>query len=218
MIGRLTGRVAAQEADGGVVLDVGGVGYELAVPMGTLGRVRADETGRITLWVYTHVREDALSLFGFADEQERAAFRALLGVSNVGPKIAVAVLGAMPLGELARAVARRDLAAMTSIPGIGKKTAERLLLELRDKLPMPLPASPSAAASGSAFEVRTGGDRLRGALTGMGFKPGEADRAIAALAEREQSADRKDGAEGGSGATPVPFEDRLREALALLAK
>src|SRR3979490_390643 len=111
MIGRLTGRVAAQEADG-VVLDVGGVGYELAVPLGTLGRARADEAGRGTLWGYTHLREDALALLGFADETERPAFRALLGVSNVGPKIAVAVLGALPAAELARAVTRRDLTAM----------------------------------------------------------------------------------------------------------
>src|SRR5580698_7431685 len=103
MIGRLTGKVIAQEPDGSIVLDVGGVGYELAAPMGTLGRARADEAGRVTLWVHTHVREDALSLFGFADENERAAFKALIGISNVGPKIAVAVLGALPSAELARA-------------------------------------------------------------------------------------------------------------------
>ncbi|HEX4448044.1 MAG TPA: Holliday junction branch migration protein RuvA, partial [Polyangiaceae bacterium] len=106
MIGRLTGKVIAQEPDGSIVLDVGGVGYELAAPMGTLGRARADEAGRVTLWVHTHVREDALSLFGFSDEGERAAFRVLIGVSNVGPKIAVAVLGSMPSFDLARAVAR----------------------------------------------------------------------------------------------------------------
>src|SRR5208282_5276011 len=99
VIGRLTGKVVSQEADGGVVVDVAGVGYELAVPLGTIGRARADEAGRITLWVHTHVREDALALFGFSDEGERAAFRALLGVSNVGPKIAVAVLGALPAVE-----------------------------------------------------------------------------------------------------------------------
>src|ERR1700761_2213878 len=114
MIGRLTGKVVAQEADGSVVLDVAGVGYELAAPLGTLGRARLDDAGRVTLWVHTHVREDALALFGFSDEAERAAFRSLLGVSNVGPKIAVAVLGALPAAELARAVGRKDLAALTS--------------------------------------------------------------------------------------------------------
>jgi Holliday junction DNA helicase RuvA len=203
MIGRLTGRVVAQEADG-VVLDVGGVGYELAVPLGTLGRSRVDDAGRVTLWVHTHVREDALALFGFADEAERAAFRALLGVSNVGPKIAVAVLGALPAAELSLAVARRDLAALTAVSGIGKKIAERLLLELRDKLPT-APSRGAGAASPDRAPPAAGDgeDRLRSALTGMGFKPGEADRAIAAL---------------GARAPGAALEDLIREALATLAR
>ncbi|MGA7124458.1 MAG: Holliday junction branch migration protein RuvA [Polyangiaceae bacterium] len=204
MIGRLTGKVVAQEADGGVVLDVGGVGYELAIPLGTLGRAHTDDVGRVTLWVHTHVREDALALFGFADEAERAAFRSLVAVSNVGPKIAVAVLGALPAAELARAVARRDMAALTGISGIGKKIAERLLLELRDKLPIPV-ASTSAVPgiAASRREPMGAGERLRGALTGMGFKPAEADRVITTLGERDREAS---------------FEEMLREALALLAK
>jgi Holliday junction DNA helicase RuvA len=203
MIGRLTGRVVAQEADG-VVLDVGGVGYELAVPLGTLGRSRVDDAGRVTLWVHTHVREDALALFGFADEAERAAFRALLGVSNVGPKIAVAVLGALPAAELSLAVARRDLAALTAVSGIGKKIAERLLLELRDKLPT-APSRGAGAASPDRAPLAPGDgeDRLRSALTGRGFKPGEADRAIAAL---------------GARAPGAALEDLIREALATLAR
>jgi holliday junction DNA helicase RuvA len=206
VIGRLTGRVAAQEADGNVVLDVGGVGYELAVPVGTLGRARPDEAGRVTLWVHTHVREDALSLFGFADETERAAFRALTSVSNVGPKIAIAVLGALPSVELARVIASRDLAALTAVSGVGKKIAERLLLELRDKIP----TGPALGATGTPGATppkgpAQGDDRLRGALTGMGFRPTEADRAIATLGDRAQS-------------PSVPFEELLREALALLAK
>src|SRR5882672_6077429 len=201
MIGRLTGRVAAQEADG-VVLDVGGVGYELAVPLGTLGRARVDEVGRVTLWVHTHVREDALALFGFADETERAAFRALVGVSNVGPKIAVAVLGALPSAELARAIARRDLSALTSISGIGKKIAERLLLELRDKLPIaplpvPIAGGPPAFDEPAPPRADADADRLRTALTGMGFRPAEADRAIATLGERVHA----------------PLQELLREAL-----
>jgi Holliday junction DNA helicase RuvA len=199
MIGRLTGRVLAQEADGGVVLDVGGVGYELAVPLGTLGRARSDESGRVTLWVHTHVREDALALFGFADETERAAFRALLAVSNVGPKIAVAVLGALPASG-------RNLGALTAVSGIGKKIAERLLLELRDKLPVLPP--PGASTTGrpstaTAHGAPVGDDRLRAALTGMGFRPAEAERAVQAIGDR---------------ADAVPFEEILREALGILAR
>jgi Holliday junction DNA helicase RuvA len=204
MIGRLTGKVVAQEADGGVVIDVQGVGYEVALPLGTLGRARPDEEGRVTLWVYTHVREDALSLFGFSDEIERAAFRALLGVSNVGPKIAIAVLGALPAAELARAVAKQDLGALKGITGVGKKIAERLLLELRDKLPQMVAVGTGVAAAKTPVRRGTEGEeRLRSALTGLGFKPGETDRAIASLGARTDE---------------VPVESLLREALALLSR
>jgi Holliday junction DNA helicase RuvA len=202
VIGRLTGKIVAQDADGFVVLDVGGVGYEVAAPLGTLGRVRADDDGRVTLWVHTHVREDTLALYAFSDERERMAFRALLGVSNVGPKIAVAVLGALPAAELARAITRQDVTAFKGVPGVGRKIAERLLLELRDKLPegesavTTEPPAPGRAA-------QSGDERLRGALTGLGFRPVEADRAIATLGARLQSA---------------PFEELLKEALAILAK
>jgi Holliday junction DNA helicase RuvA len=204
MIGRLTGKVIAQEADGGIVLDVAGVGYELAAPLGTLGRAHADDTGRVTLWVHTHVREDALALFGFADENERGAFRALIGVSNVGPKIAVAVLGALPSADLARVIAARDLSALTSISGIGKKIAERLLLELRDKLPVGVPSLAPIPGTGVSSPRRASDDeeRLRTALTGMGFRLAEADRAIASLGERVHG----------------PLPELLREALAVLAK
>jgi Holliday junction DNA helicase RuvA len=203
MIGRLTGKVVGQEPDGAIVLDVGGVGYEVAAPLGTLGRAHSDDQGRVTLWVHTHVREDALALFGFADENERLAFRALIGVSNVGPKIAVAVLGALPSADLARAIGRRDLAALTAISGVGKKIAERLLLELRDKLPLePAPALAVAIAHASP-RAGDAEERLRSTLTGMGFRPAEADRAVVALGDRVRSA---------------PMQEVLREALGLLAK
>jgi Holliday junction DNA helicase RuvA len=205
MIGRLTGKVVADAPDG-VVLDVGGVGYEVAVPLGTLGRVRADDAGRVTLWIHTHVREDALALYGFADDADRAAFRALLGVSNVGPRIAIAVLGALPATELSRAIARQDAAALKGISGVGKKIADRLLLELRDKLPAVVgtPAPPGVTTP-VAHVPSTGEERLRSMLTGMGFRPAEADRAINALGPRAAS-------------ELEPVEALLREALALLAK
>jgi holliday junction DNA helicase RuvA len=127
----------------------------------------------------------------------------LLGVSNVGPRIAVAVLGALPAAELARAVARRDLSALTSVSGVGKKIAERLLLELRDKLPAAMAAGAVGTAPAAPRRGSEGEDRLRSALTGMGFRPAEAERALATLGERVRS---------------VPLEDLLREALALLAR
>jgi Holliday junction DNA helicase RuvA len=203
MIGRLTGKVVTQEGDGAVVVDVGGVGYEVTVPQGTLGQARVDDAGRVTLWVHTHVREDALSLFAFADETERAAFRILLGVSNVGPKSATAILGALPARELESAVARRDLAALTAIPGVGKKIAERLLLELRDKLPKSATARPAGSVAVAGRGVGDEESKLRSALTNMGFKPAEAERAMASLGERVRNA---------------PMAETLREALALLSK
>lgn len=204
MIGRLTGKVVAETLDG-VVLDVGGVGYELAVPLGTLGRARADDAGRVSLWVHTHVREDQLALYGFSDENERIAFRALLGVSNVGPKIAVAVLGALPAAELAQAVASQNLGALKGISGVGKKIAERLLLELRDKLPA-VTVTPAATTNGAPVPrpPTAAEEKLRAMLTGMGFKASEAERAVSTL--------------GPARTASEPIEALLREALSLLAK
>src|SRR5260221_7234431 len=146
MIGQLTGAVASEDADGSLVLDVGGVGYELLAPPGMLGRARANASSeRLTLFIHTHVREDALLLYAFATPGDKAVFRMLIGVSNVGPKMALALLSAMPGDELAGVVAAKDLARLVAVPGIGKKTAERLLLELKDKL-VPTPPAPAGEA------------------------------------------------------------------------
>ncbi len=201
MIGRLTGRVVHEEPDT-IVLDVGGVGYELTVPLGAVGRAAHGDSGLVTLFVHTHVREDALALFGFASETDRVTFRTLIGISNVGPKTAITVLSVLPAEELARAITQGDLQKLTSIPGVGKKTAERLVLELKDKLKTKaLAATPNAplaprAPSGQA-EV------LQDALVRMGYRPSEAERAVAGLADRAES---------------QPISELLREALALLSK
>lgn len=203
MIGRLTGRVIAQEDEGTIVVDVGGVGYEVIVPLGTVGRAEAHD-GTVTLFVHTHVREDALLLFGFATDGDRLAFRTLIGVSSVGPKTAVAVLSALPAVELARAIAAKDVGKLTSISGIGKKTAERLLLELRDKLPTvpgAPPAPPARAKPGARHAPNV--ELLIGALTNMGYRPQEADRAVSQLGDRALS---------------EPLPELIRDALALLAR
>ncbi len=202
MIGRLTGRVVEEAGDGALVLDVGGVGYEVAAPLGTLGRATADAAGVVSLHVHTHVREDALLLYGFATADDKAVFRALISVSNVGPKIALAILGGLAAPELAAVVARGDTAKLTQVPGIGKKTAERIVLELKDKLggivQAHAPASaPRPAAQSSQAEV------LVRALTGMGFRQVEAERAVTALGSRVDSA---------------PMGELVREALASLAR
>lgn len=205
MIGRLTGRVI-EEDDGTTVLDVNGVGYELVTPLGTIGRSRADGEGRITLFVHTHVREDQLSLFGFASEGDRLAFRTLIGVSSVGPKTAIAVLSALPAPELGLAIARKELGKLTSISGIGKKTAERLLLELKDKLTVLQAAPPRLTATDGAAPASppsSNAELLARALVNMGYKAAEADRAIEQL---------------GGKVVELPLPDLLKEALAVLSK
>lgn len=183
MIGRLRGTIADRSLDGSCVVDVNGVGYEVFVPLGTLGRLPQPPEAT-TLHVHTHVREDAFVLYGFATAEDRTAFRTLLGVSNVGPKLALAVLGAMDARGLAAAIASQDPKRFKGIPGIGKRTVERVLLELRDKLGFvtagsaPVPAAPRAAIPSGAPLAQ-----VAGVLVGMGFKPAEADRAVAAIAE-----------------------------------
>ncbi len=208
MIGRLVGALAEEEADGTLVLDVAGVGYEVAAPLGTAGRLRASSpSGPHTLYIHTNVREDALELFGFATRHDRDVFRAVISVSGVGPRTALSVLSALPGGELARVIARKEMARLTAVSGIGKKTAERLLLELRDKLPS-APAGPSPlldaarapAAAGDAPDTR---GLLVSALTRMGYKPAEAERAAAELDDQLDA---------------LSLSDAVREALRLLAK
>lgn len=203
MIGRLTGILGDESPDGSVIVDVQGVGYEVFVPLGTLGRVGRD--GPVSLFVHTHVREDALVLYGFATPEDRTAFRTLMGVSSVGPKLALAVLSHLSAKELAAAIAREDRTALSGIPGVGKKIVERLTLELKDKVG--LFASPSSAGAVAAPTTlpapRVSGPlgTVAGLLVSMGFRPSEADRAVAAIAP---GADGKD--------TGV----LLREALAAL--
>ena len=201
MIGRLAGRIVDDGADGMLVVDVAGVGYEVMVPLGTVGRLVAND-GIVTLFIHTHVREDALLLYGFASLEDRAAFRLLTGISAIGPKIAMSILGSLSLSELAVAVTRGETARLTKIPGVGKKTAERIALELKDKLLGPKVAlsMPNAAAIPAPTAKA---ELIHGALTRMGFRPAEAERAIASLGSRVESA---------------PIGELVRDALAVLSK
>ena len=163
MIARLRGRAVARTADG-LVLDVGGVGYLVnATP------TAAAQTGdEITVETYLHVREDALQMFGFADAAERELFVQLLGVNGVGPKVALAIVSGSRPDELRRAIVREDAARFQAIPGIGKKTAERIVLELREKIALEVVAAP------------TGADlTARDALVELGYSVIDAERALA---------------------------------------
>jgi holliday junction DNA helicase RuvA len=183
LIGRLTGRIVEENADGTVVLDVSGVGYEVTVPLGTVGRASVDPSAPLTLFVHTHVREDALLLYGFATREDRAAFRVLIGISNIGPKIGTSILSALTTAELATIVARGETARLTAIPGVGKKTAERIVLELKDRL-----AQMAAAPAGAATPEIAPGDRLRddllSALQNLGYHRPLAEKAVDATLAR----------------------------------
>ena len=166
MIARLRGKPVANTPEG-LVLDVGGVGYLVhATPTAVRKGDAADE---ITVETYLHVREDALQLYGFADRSERELFVQLLAVSGVGPKVALAIVSGSPAAELRRAIARGDHARFQAIPGIGKKTAERIVLELKEKL-------------GSAVTAPESGHLgARDALVELGFSAVEAERALARI-------------------------------------
>jgi Holliday junction DNA helicase RuvA len=165
-----------EKREGAVVLDVNGVGYLLHVSATCLAALPPGE--RVRLRTYMHVREDALDLFGFATEAEEEVFRALIGVKGVGPRAAQNILSGIEPRDLAAAVATGDVARLTKVPGIGKKTAERLVLELKDKL----------LALARAASPRKGGPRggvseqLEQALLGLGYKPQQAAQAVESLA------------------------------------
>jgi Holliday junction DNA helicase RuvA len=184
MIASLRGRVAANVA-GQTVLDVGGVGYRLATTA-SAARMAADANGgEVTLLTHLHVREDTLALFGFASEAERALFELLLGVSGVGPKAALAIVSGYAPDQIRRAVQTGDHALFTSIPGIGRRTAERVVIDLKDKVGG---LQIAAAADGHTD--------ARDALVGLGMSVAEAEAALRPLDES------------------LPVEERVRLALA----
>ena len=188
MISRLRGVPAGRTPDG-LVLDVGGVGYLIAATPSALRR--AEDGVEVTIETYLHVREDALHLYGFADPAERELFLHLLGVSGIGPKVALAVVSSAPPGELRRAIVLQDPARFQAIPGIGKKTAERIVLELKEKLGseevVALPSLPGAPSSSHIV--------ARDALVELGYSVIEAETALAPVDPE------------------LPPEERVREAL-----
>jgi len=174
MIAFLRGRVFDKQPNR-VTVDVQGVGYEVYVPLSTFYEI-GDEGAETTLRVYTHVREDALQLYGFLTELERLLFERLIGISGIGPKLAIAVLSGMDPRDLLAAVQRADVARLTGIPGVGKKTAERIVLELRDRLSQLVVPPPAGAP------VEATGDRLRSdlisALQNLGYHRPHAEKAV----------------------------------------
>jgi Holliday junction DNA helicase RuvA len=195
VIARLSGKVAEKGADHAIV-DVGGVGYLVhlsAVSLATL----PPQGQAATLRTFTNVRQDAIELFGFATEDEEAVFRALIDVKGVGPRAAQNILSGIHARDLAQAVAGGDVARLTKVPGVGKKTAERLVVELKEKLAVLARAAGPAKAAPGAGAL----EQLRTALVNLGYRPPQADSAVDAL---------RDGAEGKR------LDELVRDALKLL--
>ena len=207
MIARLFGRVADKHPNR-LVIDVSGVGYDVHVPLSTF-YVAAEIGGEMALSIHTHVREDQLSLYGFATELELAMFERLIAVSGIGPKLALAVLSGIEPRDLAGAIQRQDLLRLTAIPGVGKKTAERMCVELRDRLPKAIDAS----AASPADSLR---DDLVSALVNLGYHRQSIDRALDKLFAASAKA-APASAEATARQAPR-FEDVLRSALKELSR
>ncbi|HEX6901798.1 MAG TPA: Holliday junction branch migration protein RuvA [Thermoanaerobaculia bacterium] len=199
MIGHLQGQLLKATPER-VLLDVQGVGYEVHVPLSTwyeIERRRGDE--RIRLHIHTHMREDGITLFGFWTEREKLIFQRLIAVSGIGPRLAQVTLSGMPPDDLLAAIAAGDLGRLATIPGVGKKTAERMVLELREKmreLAAELPDKAAAAAQPADQDVVS-------ALVNLGYKASQAERAVA-----EARREKPDAA----------FNDLLRSSLNRLSR
>jgi Holliday junction DNA helicase RuvA len=183
-----------------LIVDVGGVGYDVLVPLSTF-YVLGDPGATVSLRIHTHVREESLALYGFATSLEQELFERLISISGVGPKLALAVLSGIEPAELIKAIRLQDVARLTAIPGIGKKTAERIGLELKDRLPVALPAvGETAAETPPADRLRAD---LLSALLNLGYQRAAADRAIETTLR---------------GRTDEGFEQALRDVLRGLMK
>jgi Holliday junction DNA helicase RuvA len=200
MIAFLRGRLIEKHPNR-LIVDVNGVGYDVQVPLSTFYDL-AEPGTEVSLRVHTHVREDQIALFGFGSFLEQQLFERLIGVSGIGPKLALAALSGIDPDDLVRAVRTADVARLSAVPGIGKKTAERITLELKDKLPAPsAPAGPTSAPPTPADDLRTD---LLSALLNLGYHRPLAEKAVDSVLAK--------------ATTPPPFEQAVRAALRALAR
>lgn len=193
MIAHLRGKLLAKHPNQAVV-ETGGVGYDITISVPTFSDLPAAGS-EVALHIHTHVREDSIALYGFLRSSEKQLFEKLISVSGIGPKLAITVLSGMPADEMVAAIRGNDLARLTRIPGIGRKTAERLVLELRDKLPAASAEAPAATAMNPVEED------VLSALLNLGYQRAAAEKAVTSAARN-----------GGS------FDAMFRQALGMLSK
>jgi Holliday junction DNA helicase RuvA len=201
MIAHLQGQLVTKKVEG-IIVDVQGVGYQVFVPLSTYYTLPELEA-RVTLLTTMYVREDALRLYGFATQEEQELFELLLSVSSIGPRLALNMLSSLAASDLRQAIAQADLAQLQSIPGVGRKTAERVILELKDKV-----ALLDISAAGQSPTPVSADDRLVGdvisALLNLGYKRGEAEKAVQAVRVQQDG--------------EAVLETLLKDALRLLAR
>ena len=196
MIAYLRGRLLAKHPNQ-AVLEIGGVGYDVTITVPTFSALPGLGS-EVTMHIHTHVREDVLALYGFLQPEEKHLFEKLITVSGIGPKLGITILSGMPSEEMVRAIRGNDVARLTKIPGIGKKTAERLVLELRDKLPVEAAGDVAPVPTLTAVE-----EDVMSALTNLGYPRAAAEKAVANVAKNGQE---------------HSFEVMFREALGVLSK
>jgi Holliday junction DNA helicase RuvA len=186
------------------IVDIGGVGYDVSIPVSTYSHLPAAGS-EVRLRIHTHVREDALVLFGFLTQDEKALFEKLISVSGIGPKIAMAVLSGIPAVDLANNIRRGEVERLVRIPGVGRKTAERMVLELRDKMPAPSGEEPGEAAGAPAAALTAVEQDVLSALLNLGCARPAAEAAV-----------RKARTGGGPPPASAEFEPLFRRALELV--
>jgi Holliday junction DNA helicase RuvA len=196
MIAHLRGRLLAKHPNQAIV-ETAGVGYDVTISVPTFSDL-PELGGEVGLHIHTHVREDALALYGFLRVSEKQIFEKLISVSGIGPKLAITILSGMPADEMAGAIRGNDVVKLTRIPGIGKKTAERMVLELRDKLPKETSGEVAVSPAISPVE-----EDVLSALMNLGYQRPAAERALAAASKNGES---------------ISFDVMFREALAALSK
>lgn len=199
MIASITGRLRRKATDY-LIIDVAGVGYQVQVPLSTYYSI-PDNGEEVSLHIHTLLREDSLSLFGFLTQEEKDMFLLLMGVSGIGPKLALAILSSLPVAELSRAIQAADDSTLRAIPGIGKKTAARMVLELKDKiaLTMPIIAAPTSTSAVLSDDC----EDVISALVNLGYKKSQAEEAVRKV---------RDGHPG------LTIEELIREALSVLMR
>lgn len=201
MIAHLTGKILSKQPNQ-LILDVGGVGYDVTIPLSTFYDLGENGTS-VSLHIHTHVREETIALYGFRTRQEKEVFEKLISVSGIGPKLGIAILSGMGVVDLIPAIQRNDVARLTLIPGVGKKTGERLVLELRDKLGE-LTTTERGAAREFPATVSQAKEDAVSALVNLGYQSVLADKAVREVLRSE-----------GNETT---FEDLLKKSLQFLTR